>query len=100
MLQPNWEHWNQLLNRNQQTRNPCNSMQANESKSVNHTVRKTLTDCSSLIAQVSNPLGDEDCGEPWTGSWVKVLGWNDSSTTTFFSSSSLKIAAWTLHNFL
>ena len=70
-------------------------MQADENKSVNHTVRKTLTDCSSLIAQVSNPLGDEDSGGPWT-----VLGWNDSSTATFFSSSSLKIVAWTLHNFL
>ena len=69
-----------------------------ETNSGNLTVRKTLTDCSSLTTHLSNSVGDEGCGE-FSGPWVKVLGLNDSSTTTFSSSFSFNTVAWTLQNF-
>lgn len=68
------------------------------------TVRKTLTDCSSLIIQVSRAVDEEVSGgfaflSSSVVMAVKDLDWNVCSTTTS-SLFSRKTVAWTRYSFL
>ena len=74
-------------------------------REISCTVRKIFTDCSNLIAHLSNAPEDELSGGslslplPFPPSPGEVFAGNDSSTTTF-SSFSFKTVARTRHDFL